>query len=104
MSPSGELVDGVRVVEVAARKFEFDPATIVVREGERVRLKVTSKDVTHGIGIEAYNIDRKLEPGRSETIEFTADKAGRHHFYCTVYCGSGHGDMHGLLVVLDRTQ
>lgn len=98
--PSGELVDGTRVVEVAARKFVFDPATIVVREGEMVRLKVTSEDVTHGIGIEAYDVDRKLEPDQTETIEFTADKPGRHHFHCTVYCGTGHDEMHGELRVL----
>lgn len=98
--PSGELVDGVRMVEITARKFEFDPATIVVREGERVRLKVTSEDVTHGMGIEAYDIDRKLEPDKTETIEFTADKPGPHHFHCTVYCGTGHDEMHGELRVL----
>ena len=100
--PSGQLVDGVRVVEVAARKFEFTPANIVVREGERVRLQVTSEDVTHGIGIEAYDIDRKLEPDQTETIEFTADKPGRHHFHCTVYCGPGHDEMHGELTVLSE--
>lgn len=97
---SGDLVNGVRVVDVAARKFEFAPATIVVRQGENVRLRVTSEDVTHGIGIEAYGIDRKLEPDSTETIEFTADRPGRHHFHCSVYCGTGHGDMHGELRVL----
>jgi len=98
---SGQLIDGVRVIEVSARRFEFDPATIVVREGEKVRLKVISEDVTHGFGVASYHIDRKLEPGQTETIAFTADKPGRHHFHCTVYCGSGHGDMHGELIVQD---
>lgn len=53
LSPSGELKDGVRVVEVKARQFEFEPETIVVRKGEKVRLEVTSEDVKHGIAISA---------------------------------------------------
>jgi len=99
---TGRVVEGVRVVRVAVRQFEFDPAKIVVREGERVRLELTSEDVNHGIVIEDYGVDRKLLPGKTELVEFTADKPGTHHFHCSVYCGSGHGDMHGELVVLPR--
>lgn len=96
---SGEVREGVRVVPIAARRFEFDPATVVVKPGEMVRLEVASEDVTHGIAIEAYGIDRALEPGKTEVIEFTADKPGEHHFHCSVYCGGGHADMHGTLIV-----
>jgi nitrous oxide reductase len=98
--PGGMLRNGVRTIDVKARKFEFDPAMIVVKQGEKVRLKVTSEDVMHGIGITDYSIDRKLPPGETQVVEFTADKPGRHHFHCSVYCGDGHGDMHGELVVL----
>ena len=100
--PSGKVVDGVRVVAVTARQFEFDPSTIVVRQGEKVRLEVTSEDVTHGIGIEAYDIDQLLPPGETKEIEFTADKTGTHHFHCSIYCGKGHNEMHGELIVLER--
>lgn len=100
LAPSGTVQDGVRVVEVTARKFEFDPATIVVNEGEKVRLKITSEDVTHGFGLGDYDIDRQLPPKETQTVEFTADKPGRHHFHCSVYCGEGHGKMRGTLVVL----
>jgi len=101
---SGEFVEGVRVVEVVARQFEFEPSTITVKQGEKVRLKVTSKDVTHGIGIEGYDIDQVLESDTPVVIEFTADKPGRHHFHCSVYCGKGHNDMHGELVVLEQSK
>lgn len=104
LSPSGSIEDGVRVIKVAARQFEFDPDTIVVRQGERIRLEVTSEDVTHGIEIEGLNIDRTLEPGKTEAIPFTAGEPGRYHFHCSVYCGKGHGDMHGELIVLPQDQ
>ena len=101
LEPSGKLDEGVRLIKMAARQFEFEPKTVVVRQGETVRLEVTSEDVAHGIDIESYGIDRKLEPGTTEVITFTAGKLGRHHFHCSVYCGTGHGDMHGEMVVLE---
>ncbi len=98
--PTGTLTDGVRVIELKARKFAFDPATVIVKQGEKIRLRVTSEDVMHGINIADYDIDRKLPPNETQVIEFTAGKPGKHHFHCSVFCGSGHGDMHGELVVL----
>lgn len=97
---SGELDNGVRIVKIKARRFEFDPGTVVVKAGEKVRFEVTSEDVVHGIGIKDFDIDRKLKPGETETINFKAEKPGNYHFYCSVYCGDGHGDMHGELIIL----
>jgi len=97
---TGKLSDGVRVIELKARKFAFDPATVIVKQGEKIQLRVTSEDVMHGIAIADYDIERKLPPNETQVIEFTAGNAGRHHFHCSVFCGSGHGDMHGELVVL----
>ena len=99
---SGVLRNGVRVIEVTARRYAFEPTRIVVNAGEKVRLKVTSTDVTHGIDIEGFDINRKLPPDKTVIIEFTPDQAGRHHFHCSVYCGPGHERMHGELVVIEN--
>lgn len=101
MALTGSIVDGVRVIDITARQFEFDPEKVVVKQGEKVRLQVTSEDVEHGIGIAAYDIDKKLPPNETATVEFAADKPGTHHFHCSVYCGAGHDRMHGELVVLE---
>lgn len=97
---SGNLQDGVRVVQITASRFKFEPNRVVVAPGEKVRLEVTSTDVPHGIMIHDLNIDRRLEPNKTETIDLTADKAGTFHFHCSVWCGEGHDLMHGELVVL----
>jgi cytochrome c oxidase subunit 2 len=96
---SGQVADGVREVKVEAKQWAFTPDRIVVKKGEKVRLVVTSMDVEHGLGIEAFNINHKLPPHQPQTIEFTPDKAGEFEFHCTVYCGAGHGGMKGTLVV-----
>jgi cytochrome c oxidase subunit 2 len=98
-SLSGEVEDGTRVVEVEAKRYEFVPSPIVVKAGEPVRLEVTATDTDHGFGIEAFEIEERLPQGETQTIEFTPDESGEYHIHCTVYCGPGHSDMHGTLVV-----
>ncbi|MGC9317687.1 MAG: cupredoxin domain-containing protein [Armatimonadota bacterium] len=96
---SGEVVDGVRVVQVAAQRYEFIPNSIVVKQGQPVRLEITSQDVTHGFEVEDLGINQTLPPHETQTVEFTPEEAGEHHFHCSVYCGPGHDEMHGTLVV-----
>jgi heme/copper-type cytochrome/quinol oxidase subunit 2 len=37
--------------------------------------------------------------GEPVVIEFTAGEAGKFPILCSVFCGDGHGDMKGMLVV-----
>jgi len=100
--PSGVLKDGERVIEVKARQFEFDPDSIDVRKGETVRLEITSQDVTHGFKLESQNVDTELKPNQTETVTFVPEKTGRFQFRCSVYCGQGHTDMNGELMVIEQ--
>ena len=77
----------------------FDPGIIEVNKGDRVRLIVTSIDVPHGISIREYGINERLDVGKPKVIEFTADKEGTFTAFCSVFCGSGHANMKGKLVV-----
>lgn len=97
---SGELLeDGVRVIEVKASKYKFEPDPIVVKLGEKVRLVLTSTDVAHGIAISEFKVNLTIPAGKTASVEFVADKQGTFHAYCSVYCGSGHGHMHGTFIV-----
>jgi cytochrome c oxidase subunit 2 len=90
----------VRVFEVTARKFDFEPSRIEVDEGERVRLIVRSADGVHGVAIRKFRVN-KLVPrgGEPVTIEFVASAAGAYPILCSEFCGDGHEDMTGTLVV-----
>lgn len=96
---SGRVENGVRVVEVKAWRYKFEPDPIVVRSGEKVRLVVTSADVAHGIAIQEFNVKLSVPAGKTERVEFIADKQGEFHVYCSVYCGPGHGQMHASFIV-----
>ncbi|HLC49960.1 MAG TPA: cupredoxin domain-containing protein [Candidatus Nanoarchaeia archaeon] len=89
----------VKEFKITAKQFSFDPATIEVNKGDKVRLIVTSVDVPHGIAIKEYGINQRLDVGKPATIEFTADKNGEFTTYCSVVCGAGHGTMKGKLIV-----
>ena len=89
----------VKEFKVTAKRFSFDPSTIEVNRGDKVRLIVESTDVAHGMSIPEYGINERLEPGQPVTIEFTADKQGTFTMMCSVLCGSGHSNMKGKIVV-----
>jgi len=98
---SKETAKTVVRYNVEASQWAFKPGTITVKKGSHVILTITSKDVDHGFGIAAYGINQKLPAGRSVDVEFDADKVGEFPFYCTVYCGSGHSGMKGMLKVIE---
>lgn len=89
----------VKEFRITAEQFQFTPSTITVKKGDKVRLIVTSTDVTHGLAIPEFKVNMRLEKGKEQTAEFTADKAGTFTFYCSVVCGSGHSEMEGTLIV-----
>jgi cytochrome c oxidase subunit II len=105
-----------RVIQMTAKNFEFDPSVIHVKVGEKIQLKITSADRTHGIHINPFPDGRKpntppglsftygddclkLKEGLRETLEFTAQAAGTYTFSCCKKCGSGHGRMKGQIIV-----
>jgi cytochrome c oxidase subunit 2 len=89
----------VREIQMTAKKYEFDPATITAKKGEHLKLVITALDKDHGFEMEALSVKQELKKGVPTTIEFTADKAGEFPFKCSKFCGFGHGKMKGKLVV-----
>ena len=88
-----------REIKITARKFEFSPKTITASKGERIRLVVTSEDVDHGLAIKEFNIDQQVRAKQTKVIELIADKEGRFEITCSMFCGEGHPDMVGELIV-----
>ena len=89
-----------RTVEVVASKFSFEPSRVEVAEGERVRLVVKSADGVHGVEIKKFKVSKKIPRGGEPVeIEFVANAPGEYPILCSEYCGKGHEDMKGTLVV-----
>lgn len=97
--PGSDVNGPVKEFRMTAKQFEFEPGTIEVNKGDRVKLIVTSTDVPHGISIPEYDINERLDVGKPVAIEFTADKEGTFTAFCSVFCGSGHSNMKGKIIV-----
>lgn len=87
-------------IQVSAKKYEFNPAIITVKQGDHVKLVIRATDRDHGFGLKAYGINQPLKKGVPATVEFTADRVGKFPFECTDFCGLGHGRTKGKLVVI----
>src|SRR3989344_1998791 len=85
-------------INVVAKQFEFVPSTIVVKQGQTVRLVIENTDVDHGFAIPELGVSQSLPAGQTTLVEFTADQVGTFSFSCNVFCGSGHREMRGTLV------
>jgi len=98
--PSSAQTGEPRVIDVTAHRFAFEPAEIEASVGERVRLVVRSADGVHGLEIKKLKIKKEVpRGGEPVTIDFTATTEGTFPILCSEYCGKGHTDMAGLLIV-----
>ena len=89
-----------REIPVVVQRFAFEPARIEVTEGERIRLVVTSADGVHGLEIKKFKVNKKVPRGGDKiTIDFVASAPGEFPILCSEYCGNGHEEMKGTLVV-----
>lgn len=88
-----------QVISVKAKKFEFAPSTITVKKGVPVVLELTSEDRVHGFNLPDFKVRTEVKPDGTSRVRFTPDKTGSFTFVCDVYCGDGHEDMSGTLVV-----
>ena len=82
----------------------FTPDMFTVPQGWTVFIHMTSQeqalDITHGIAIDDYDVVASLDPGEIKTVEFVADKAGVHWYYCIWFCSELHMEMRGRMIVI----
>ena len=65
--------------------FKFSPSTMTVKKGDKVKITYTNGGGTHDFQIEGYNVQTKtIQGGQSDSVEFTADKAGTFEYFCSV--------------------
>ncbi|MEW5913539.1 MAG: 4Fe-4S binding protein [Thermodesulfobacteriota bacterium] len=112
-----------RVIELTAKRYGYKPERIVVNQGDKVVIKPTSADVTHGFLLDHYNVDaiikqqgvaflkyiwtddkgvKRADWDKVSSFEFIADRAGKFAYRCTQTCGPLHPFMTGELIVRDN--
>jgi len=86
-----------------AIRSHFTPEIIEVEVGDEVTIAITNleraQDETHGFTVSTYNVHMSLEPGKTASVKFKADKEGVYPYYCTEFCSALHLEMQGFLLV-----
>lgn len=99
ISATGVSTKNVREINIIAKQFSFSPNPIRLKLNEKIRLRITSADVTHGFSVPELGIDQIIEPGKETVIDFQPTKKGTFTLFCSVTCGTGHSGMRGSIIV-----
>jgi plastocyanin len=84
-SDSAITEGGVKELTVTGSSFKFEPATLTVNKGDKVRVTFKNTGGTHDFVIDEFNVKSKTIPGgQQDVVEFTADKAGTFQYYCGI--------------------
>lgn len=84
-SDSTTAAGQVKEFTVTGSNFKFAPATMAVNKGDKVRIIFNNTGGMHDLVIDEFNAKTKtIQSGATDTIEFTADKAGTFDYYCSV--------------------
>jgi nitrous-oxide reductase len=84
-------------------RSHFNPEHVEVSRGDHVVWRISNperaQDATHGFALAGHDVSLSLEPGKSATIEFDADRSGVYPFYCTEFCSALHLEIAGYFLV-----
>ncbi len=91
------------VVKGTTVRSHITPEIIEVEEGDTVELHFTNleraEDEVHGFALNGQNLQLSLEPGKTASATFVAERAGVFPYYCTEFCSALHLEMQGYLLV-----
>ena len=90
-----------KVIKITAKKFNYTPGTVTLKKGVPVILEFRSQDVLMGFNLPDFNTRADIVPGKATRLSLTPDKTGTFVFLCDVFCGTGHEEMNGKLIVVD---
>jgi len=96
-----DSVGKAKVIKVVAQRFHYTPNEIQIRKGQPVVLEFTSLDFVHGFKVPALGLRMDLPPGKVTAVTLRPEKAGVYDFLCDNFCGSGHEEMSGRIIVTE---
>lgn len=99
-----QLEDSTYEVYMVAHMWAFDPALVVVPVGSTVDFYLASKDVVHGFDIDGKGVNLMAVPGGINKTTITFNSIGTYRIVCHEFCGIGHQNMMGKIIVTNKNQ
>ena len=88
-----------RIVAIKVKRFEYSPKEVTLKKGVPVVLQLSSLDVPHGFNLPDLNVRADVIPGKPVKLRIVPQQTGRFVFHCDIFCGSGHEELEGAIVV-----
>lgn len=100
LADANPAADEDAIVVVASRRG-FRPGTLNARKGETIRLLLKTADGEHCFAVDAFRIEKRIQPGKGTTLDLTPDKVGTFDYYCCLESGEEADAQRGRLVVTE---
>ena len=94
-----ETAPGKYEVVMIGQAWSFSPSEVRIPAGSEVTFLMTTPDVIHGFHVEGTRLNVMLIPGQVARVEYTFEEPGEHLIICHEYCGIGHHNMWGKVIV-----
>ena len=88
-----------RVVRITAKKFEFMPHEVTLKQGVPVVLELVTADVVMGFNAPDFGVRADLLPGKVAQLRILPKTPGTFEYLCDIFCGQGHEEMSGKIIV-----
>lgn len=88
-----------RLIVVAVSNWQFAPATVNVKKGEKVTLRFSAQSGVHGVAVPGLKLNVQIPAGDSIDVTLPTDTTGTFAGFCNIPCGPGHRDMKFTVVV-----
>jgi cytochrome c oxidase subunit 2 len=88
-------------VYMLARLWEWWPI-LELEKGQTYRLHLSSMDYQHGFSLQPTNINIQVHPNYEMVLTLKPTETGDFGIVCNEYCGIGHHEMLGKMIVVDK--
>ena len=89
-SKSSDKATAANGATVKAYDFRFDPKALTAKAGEKVTLTFKNEGkAEHNFSVSSPNVDKDAEGGKTVSVSFTPDQAGKIQFFCKYHKGRG---------------
>lgn len=85
-------------VYVLGQMWQWTPI-LKLKQGQTYRLHLSSADLQHGFSLKPMNMNFQVLPGYDFVLTVTPTEKGDYSIICNEYCGIGHSQMTGRIVV-----
>lgn len=85
-------------VYMMAQMWQWYPS-LRLQEGATYTIHLSALDVNHGFSLYPANLNLQIVPGYDYGLRLTPNKAGEYRVICNEFCGIGHHNMLGRIVV-----